>query len=64
MVPTPPRPSNKVMYRFLDYCYKQDTTSDPWWILLRDKYQLTDEVAAAVMSAWEADRFKKGVFDK
>lgn len=64
MVPTPPRPANKVMYRFLDYLYKQNVRTAPWLFLLRDKYQLTDEVASAVMSAWDADRTKKGVFDK
>ena len=64
MVPTPPRPTNKAMWRFLDYLVKQNVTANPWLFLLRDKYNLSDEDASAVMSAWSADRTKKGVFDK
>ena len=63
MSPTTPRPSNKKMWRFLDYLAKQNVTTGPWLFLLRDKYNLSDEDASAVMDAWRADREKKGMFE-
>ena len=51
------------MWRFLDYLAKQNVTTGPWLFLLRDKYNLSDEDASAVMDAWRADREKKGMFE-